>query len=48
MKLNLESELDLDGVGFTRVSRPESAAPSVGQSSVHQQELQDLLTDAFA
>ncbi len=43
MKLNLESELDLDGVAFTRVSRPESAAPSVGQSSVHQQELQDLL-----
>ena len=48
MKLNLESELDLDGVAFTRVSRPESASPSVGQSSVHQQELQDLLTDAFA
>jgi 2-oxoglutarate dehydrogenase complex dehydrogenase (E1) component-like enzyme len=48
MKLNLEPELDLGGVAFARVSRPESAAPSVGQSAVHQQQLQNLLEQAFA
>ncbi len=45
MKLNLAPELG--DIAFNRVSRPESAAPSVGQSAVHQQELQDLLDQAF-
>jgi 2-oxoglutarate dehydrogenase E1 component len=44
MKLNLAPQLD---VAFNRVSRPESSSPSVGQSSVHQQELQNLLEQAF-
>ena len=47
MKLNLEPELELDGVPFRRVSRPESAAPSVGQASVHQTERETLLEHAF-
>ncbi|MGI8888603.1 MAG: multifunctional oxoglutarate decarboxylase/oxoglutarate dehydrogenase thiamine pyrophosphate-binding subunit/dihydrolipoyllysine-residue succinyltransferase subunit, partial [Nocardioidaceae bacterium] len=47
MKLNLEPELELD-VPFHRVSRPESAAPSVGQLSVHQEQLRSLLDQAFA
>ncbi|MGH3448649.1 MAG: multifunctional oxoglutarate decarboxylase/oxoglutarate dehydrogenase thiamine pyrophosphate-binding subunit/dihydrolipoyllysine-residue succinyltransferase subunit, partial [Nocardioidaceae bacterium] len=46
MKLNLAPELD--GVPFNRVSRAESAAPSVGQHSVHQTELKTLLEQAFA
>jgi multifunctional 2-oxoglutarate metabolism enzyme len=47
MKLSLEPELDLGDITFDRVSRPESAAPSVGQVSVHQQELQQVLDGAF-
>jgi 2-oxoglutarate dehydrogenase E1 component len=45
MKLNLAP--DLDGFPFHRVSREESAAPSVGQASVHQSELKALLEQAF-
>ncbi len=45
MKLNLSPELG--DIPFNRVSRDESAAPSVGQTSVHQQELQALLDGAF-
>ena len=46
MKLNLAPELG--DVPFLRVSRPESSAPSVGQSSVHQTERETLLEHAFA
>ncbi len=45
MKLNLAPELG--DIPFDRVSREESAAPSVGQTSVHQQELQAILDGAF-
>jgi len=45
MKLYLSSELDLP---FHGVSRPESAAPSVGQLKVHQQQHEKLLRGAFA
>ncbi len=45
MKLNLAPELG--DIPFNRVSRQESAAPSVGQISVHQTELQTLLDEAF-
>nr|MBA2772677.1 multifunctional oxoglutarate decarboxylase/oxoglutarate dehydrogenase thiamine pyrophosphate-binding subunit/dihydrolipoyllysine-residue succinyltransferase subunit [Nocardioidaceae bacterium] len=45
MKLNLEPEL---GVPLVRVSRDESASPSVGQVSVHRDELAELLDGAFA
>ncbi len=45
MALNLFPEL---GVPYSRVSRPESAAPSVGQHSVHVDELKSLLSQAFA
>ncbi|MFY9913124.1 MAG: multifunctional oxoglutarate decarboxylase/oxoglutarate dehydrogenase thiamine pyrophosphate-binding subunit/dihydrolipoyllysine-residue succinyltransferase subunit, partial [Nocardioidaceae bacterium] len=45
MKLNLATELG--DIPFHRVSREESAAPSVGQTSVHQQELQGILDGAF-
>ncbi len=46
MKLNMA--LELGGIPFNRVSRDESAAPSVGQASVHQAELKALLEQAFA
>jgi 2-oxoglutarate dehydrogenase E1 component len=46
MKLNLAPELG--DLPFERVSRPESAAPSVGQMGVHQDELRALLDAAFA
>ncbi len=45
MKLNLSPELG--DIPFNRVSRDESAAPSVGQTSVHQQELRALLDGTF-
>ncbi len=46
MKLNLSPELG--AIPFERVSRPESAAPSVGQVGVHRDELRSLLDQAFA
>ena len=46
LKLNLAPELG--DIPFNRVSRTESAAPSVGQLKVHQSELQTLLEQAFA
>ncbi len=46
MKLNLADELG--EIPFLRVSRPESAAPSVGQLKVHQDELAALLDATFA
>ncbi len=46
MKLNLAVELG--DIPFVRVSRNESASPSVGQLKVHQDELGDLLEAAFA
>ena len=46
LKLNLAPELG--DIPFNRVSRTESAAPSVGQLKVHQAELQMLLEQAFA
>ncbi|MDQ3421958.1 MAG: multifunctional oxoglutarate decarboxylase/oxoglutarate dehydrogenase thiamine pyrophosphate-binding subunit/dihydrolipoyllysine-residue succinyltransferase subunit [Actinomycetota bacterium] len=45
MALHLPSELD---VPFSRVSRPESAAPSVGSSSVHGDEAKALMQQAFS
>ena len=45
MKLNLDEEIG--NLPFTLVSRPESAAPSVGQVTVHQDELRSLLDQAF-
>ncbi|HET7328456.1 MAG TPA: multifunctional oxoglutarate decarboxylase/oxoglutarate dehydrogenase thiamine pyrophosphate-binding subunit/dihydrolipoyllysine-residue succinyltransferase subunit, partial [Nocardioidaceae bacterium] len=45
MALHLTSELD---VAFFRVSRPESAAPSVGSAAVHQEEAKTLLKQAFS
>ncbi|QWC84773.1 multifunctional oxoglutarate decarboxylase/oxoglutarate dehydrogenase thiamine pyrophosphate-binding subunit/dihydrolipoyllysine-residue succinyltransferase subunit [Nocardioidaceae bacterium] len=44
LKLNLWPELDLE---VTRVSRPESSSPSVGQASRHQEENKSLMRDAF-
>ncbi len=44
MKLNLESEL---GVTLQRVSRGASSSPSVGQVTVHREELATLLENAF-
>ena len=41
MALHLTPELD--GIPFLRISRPELAAPSVGQHSVHVEEQQALL-----
>ena len=35
-------------VPLTVISRPESAAPAVGQASRHQQELKNLIGNAFA
>jgi 2-oxoglutarate dehydrogenase E1 component len=46
MKLHLDPELG--GIPFNGVSRPESAAPSVGQLKVHQQQHEQLLGRAFA
>jgi 2-oxoglutarate decarboxylase len=46
MKLNLSPELG--DIPFEGVSRPESAAPSVGQLGVHQDQLASLLDQAFA
>ena len=46
MALNLTPELD--GLPFFRVSRPESAAPSVGQHSVHIEEQKALMAQAFS
>ncbi len=46
MKLNLATELG--DIPFNGVSRKESSAPSVGQLSVHQEELRALLDSAFA
>jgi len=45
MALHLTSELE---VPFFRVSRPESAAPSVGSGAVHQEEAKTLLKQAFS
>ncbi len=44
-KLNLAPELG--GLPFDRVSRQESASPSVGQAKRHQEELRTLLAEAF-
>ena len=46
MKLNLAEELG--DIPFNGVSRKASSAPSVGQLSVHQEELRTLLDSAFA
>ncbi|MGH3507707.1 MAG: hypothetical protein ACRDO2_10935, partial [Nocardioidaceae bacterium] len=46
MKLNLAPELG--DIPFSRISRHESSAPSVGQASVHQSELKTLLQQAFS
>jgi 2-oxoglutarate dehydrogenase E1 component len=46
LALNLAPELG--GIPFNRVSREQSAAPSVGQMAVHQDELRTLLDSAFA
>jgi len=46
MALNLTPELD--GIPFYRVSRPESASPSVGQHSRHVEEQKALLQQAFS
>ncbi len=46
MALNLAPELG--GIPFNRVSRAPSAAPSVGQLTVHKDELSSLLDSAFA
>jgi multifunctional 2-oxoglutarate metabolism enzyme len=46
MALNLTPELG--GIPFYRVSRPESAAPSVGQHSRHIDEQKGLLQQAFS
>jgi multifunctional 2-oxoglutarate metabolism enzyme len=45
MALHLTSELP---VPFYRVSRPESAAPSVGSAAVHAEESKALLQQAFS
>jgi multifunctional 2-oxoglutarate metabolism enzyme len=45
MALHLTSELP---VPFYRVSRPESAAPSVGSAAVHAEEAKALLQQAFS
>ncbi|GAA1913579.1 multifunctional oxoglutarate decarboxylase/oxoglutarate dehydrogenase thiamine pyrophosphate-binding subunit/dihydrolipoyllysine-residue succinyltransferase subunit [Nocardioides marmoribigeumensis] len=45
LALNLLPELDVD---FSRVSRPESTSPSVGQHSRHVEEQKTLLQQAFA
>jgi 2-oxoglutarate dehydrogenase complex dehydrogenase (E1) component-like enzyme len=46
MRLNLSPELG--DIPFELVSRRESAAPSVGQVKVHQDELRTILDGAFA
>jgi multifunctional 2-oxoglutarate metabolism enzyme len=46
MTLHLGPELG--GIPFVGVSRPESAAPSVGQLKVHQEQHEQLLERAFA
>ena len=46
MALNLTQELD--GLPFYRVSRPESASPSVGQHSRHSEEQKTILQRAFS
>nr|MBA2739042.1 multifunctional oxoglutarate decarboxylase/oxoglutarate dehydrogenase thiamine pyrophosphate-binding subunit/dihydrolipoyllysine-residue succinyltransferase subunit [Nocardioidaceae bacterium] len=46
MALNLAPELG--DLPFTRVSRPEGAAPSVGQASRHTEQQKALLEEAFA
>jgi len=43
--LNLTPELD--GLPFSRVSRPESSSPSVGQHARHVEEQQTVLARAF-
>ena len=43
-ELNLWHELDLE---VTRISRPESSSPSVGQASRHQEENKSLMRGAF-
>jgi 2-oxoglutarate dehydrogenase E1 component len=45
MKLHLSDELPQP---LTRISRPESTSPAVGQASRHKQELENLLREAFA
>jgi multifunctional 2-oxoglutarate metabolism enzyme len=45
MALYLTAELP---VPFYRVSRPESAAPSVGSAAVHAEEAKALLQQAFS
>jgi 2-oxoglutarate dehydrogenase complex dehydrogenase (E1) component-like enzyme len=39
---------ELGDIAFERVSRRESAAPSVGQVKVHQEELRSILEAALA
>jgi 2-oxoglutarate dehydrogenase E1 component len=46
MALNLTPELG--GVPFSRVSRPESSSPSVGQASRHTEEQKALVAQAFS
>ena len=46
LALNLTPELG--GIPFYRVSRPESASPSVGQHSRHVEEQKALLQQAFS
>jgi 2-oxoglutarate dehydrogenase E1 component len=45
MALNLTPELG--GIPFSRVSRPESSSPSVGQHSRHIEEQKELNEQAF-
>jgi 2-oxoglutarate dehydrogenase E1 component len=45
LALHLTPELP---VPLTRVSRPASTSPAVGQASRHKQELQALLQQAFS
>lgn len=45
LALNLASQLEVD---FSRVSRPESTSPAVGQHSRHVEEQKTLLQQAFA
>jgi len=44
--LNLTSELD--GLRFSRISRPESSSPSVGQHARHVEEQKAILERAFS
>ena len=46
LALNLTPELG--GIPFSRVSRPESSSPSVGQHSRHVEEQKTIVAQAFA